>query len=105
MTVQQKKTKFRQSYKWKKLRTRLKAEREVDELTQLPLQAGWSLHHMDLDEAHYTNISDPSKFMCLNRQSHEILHWLLKHSERDPEFLDRLVDICNEHKEINKKGP
>lgn len=103
MTSQQKKTKFRQSSPWKKLRAKLKAERQIDELTQLPLQSGWSLHHMDMNEAHYTKISDKSKFMCLNRKSHEILHWILAQYKRDPEFLNRLQDICLEHKEINWK--
>lgn len=101
MTSQQKKTKFRQSYKWKRLRNRLKSERVNDELTGEPLQAGWSLHHVDMNESHYFNISNEDNFMCLNRQTHEFLHWILRLYEKNPEVLDNLRDICEKHNRVN----
>ena len=105
MTSQQKKTKFRQSYKWKRLRNRLKEERVNDELTDEPLQPGWSLHHIDMNENHYFNITNEDNFMCLNRQTHEFLHWLLRHYKRNPEILDNLRAVCEKHKEINFPEP
>ena len=102
MTSQHKKTKFRQSYKWKRLRNKLKAERKYDEITDEELYPGWSLHHVDMNESHYTNISNENNFMCLNRQTHEFLHWLLRHYRKNPEILDRLRDICEYHQEVNK---
>ena len=103
MTIQQKKTKFRQSYKWKRLRNRLKTERVCDEITGDLLSTGWSLHHVDMNESHYTNITNEDNFMCLNRQTHEFLHWLLSHYNNDPGILDRLKKICEKHNKVNKK--
>ena len=74
-----------------------------DEITGDPLSNGWSLHHVDLDESHYMNITNESNFMCLNRQTHEFLHWFLKHYERDPKILNRLRKICEKHDRVNKK--
>jgi len=80
----------------------LKDERKYDEITGEELYPGWSLHHVDMNEAHYTNISNENNFMCLNRQTHEFLHWLLRHYRKNPDILDRLKDICEHHQEVNK---
>lgn len=103
MYSQKQKTKFRGSSKWKKFRQRLKKERKVDEITLKPLYPRYNLHHIDLNEDHYEDITDESHFACLNQQTHEFLHWFLRYYLTDPEILERLKDFCEKHKEINKK--
>lgn len=98
---QRRKTKFRSSAVWKKFRSRLKSERKVDEITRKPLLKGFQLHHLDLDENHYEDISDETHFSCLNRQTHDMIHWLLRYYIADPGIIDRLRDFCERHKEIN----
>jgi len=102
MYSQKQKTKFRGSSKWKKFRQRLKKERKVDALTLKPLYPRFNLHHMDLNEDHYEDITDESRFLCLNQQSHEFLHWFMRYALSDPDIMKRLEEIIEEHKRINK---
>lgn len=81
MTSSQKmKTTFRSSAKWKKFRSWIKKERRVDAVTGKPLLKGFNVHHCDLNEQHYTDISNPDNFECLNRTSHKVIHWLYRYS-------------------------
>lgn len=87
---QKEKTRFRASGKWKKFISYIKKSRQVDEITLKPLRVGCNCHHLDQREEHYTNIKDESRFMILNRQSHEMLHWIYRYYVKDKEIIDRL---------------
>ena len=68
------KEKFRRTRDWKDFR-KLKGECGLDELTGRKLRAGWNLHHLCLDPSRYQEL-EPSAFVCLNRKSHECVHFL-----------------------------
>ena len=80
----------------------MKEERKVCELTSKPLRAGFQVHHMDLDVNHYT-ILDENNFAVLNRQAHEIVHYLFRYYAKDPLIIDRLIVILNRMVELNAK--
>lgn len=92
MTESQKaKTKFRSSAKWLKFRHFMNVKQKgLDPITNKKLLKGANLHHCDLNEKHYQDLSDPEKFVFLNRQTHDTLHWLFRYYEKDPGILDRL---------------
>lgn len=98
------KAKFRNTKKWKLFRQKLKKERKRDELTGSPLTKLYNLHHMyETDrEDIYTDLSDESKFLCLNVKSHDLIEFCYSHATRDPDFMTRLNEIITEMLEINK---
>lgn len=75
-TAQQEKQKFRGSKAWQNWRKTIKKwYSNRDSLTDMPLRAGWAVHHMDLDENHYQTIDNPNHFRALNRKSHDTVHF------------------------------
>lgn len=80
----------------------LKDERQRDELTNKPLRKGWQLHHLDLNETHYTDLTDKAHFSCLNQLSHKMVHFAYRYYCKDKQFVDRLVNILEKMDEINK---
>jgi hypothetical protein len=101
---QNSKSKFRATSKWKKFRKQLKDERKVDEVTLSKLYAGWNLHHCDMDEQHYTDVSNPSNFKCLNKKTHDFIHWGYNYYKKDPTFIDRIQSVWDLMKELNDKS-
>lgn len=103
MTVQAKeKAKFRQSAKWKKFRAYLKKSRTVDEVTGSPLYKGFQVHHLDLNPDNYTILNEEN-FSCLNRQTHDFIHWAYRYYEKDPVFfISRFEKILKKMYKINK---
>lgn len=95
------KTKFRQSTKWKDFRKEMKQKNKVDFLTQKPLYSGWNLHHLDLNEANYEKIENEENFCCLNRLSHEFIHWLFRYKDWR-EILKRIYELLEKMESINK---
>lgn len=77
--VQNKKSKFRGSNEWKNFRNKMKNEHNKDFITGRPLLKGWNLHHLDLDGEHYEDINNEDNFICLNKTSHKVLHWLYRY--------------------------
>lgn len=71
---QAEKTAFRKSKPWKGFRSDLKEERQVDELTLMKLTPRFNLHHKDMSNEHYTDISNKDHFACLNKASHDTVH-------------------------------
>ena len=100
---QKDKTKFRQSAKWKKFRNYLRKSRNVDCVTLKPLRAGWNLHHLDLNEKNYTDILDETHFACLNKKTHDTVHFLYVYYVKDETILIRLKEILDKMKELNTK--
>lgn len=99
---QSSKRKFRSSSGWKKFRTKIKAERKVDEVSLRPLRAGWNLHHKDLRESNYEDLSDETRFSALNKQTHDIVHDIFRYYQKDRDYLTRLKILLDEMCEINQ---
>lgn len=104
MNIQQKmKTKFRTSSKWKAFRKQIASKQNnLDVITQKPLRKGFNCHHKDLDEAHYQLLIE-SNFVCLNKQTHEFIHWLFNYYNKDETILYRIKIILDEMKEVNRR--
>ena len=100
---QRMKTKFRTTAKWKKFRSKLKKERKYDAVTGKPLLKGWNLHHCDLNESHYSDISNEDNFECLNKNSHEFVHWLFRYKNWR-EVLANTYKILNKMERLNDEG-
>lgn len=92
---------FRQSKAWKQLRKTKRESDCKDALTLKKLSPQFNLHHLDLNPDNYTNISDTDKFMCLNKKSHDTVHFLWTYYRKDPTVIDRLREILERMKEIN----
>lgn len=70
------KTKFRRSAKWTKFRRHMKAKQKTDLITGSPLAPTCSIHHLDMREENYEDLSDETHFVALNPQSHETVHFM-----------------------------
>lgn len=80
---------------WKVFRSKMKKKAScIDWVTKKPLSKTWNLHHLDLRSEHYKDISDPERFMPLNEDTHEFVHWLYRHWLKDKGILDRLNLVC-----------
>ena len=105
--VQNKKSKFRATSTWKKFRQQMKQNNKVDFITKKPLYKGWNLHHLDLDEDHYTDL-DPINFCCLNKQTHEFVHWAFRYDWREVlsnlEMVLLKIEELNEPRKISKSS-
>lgn len=70
------KTKFRRSAKWIRFRKMMKKKQQTDPITGSPLSPTCQIHHMDLREENYEDLSDETHYVALNAQSHETIHFL-----------------------------
>ena len=93
---------FRQSKAWQDFRKRKFTESSKDYITHRKLRLGYRLHHLDLDPDNYTDISDPTHFENLNSDIHSIVHKLYPYYRKDPEVIDRLKELMDRMKEINR---
>lgn len=106
MYSQKDKTKFRKSKQWLDLRKSVRETQKLDPITEKPLSKTYNLHHGDLSPENYSNISDLSKFIGLNSQSHTLVHFLygddkkrkdwrkmIKNLIKILEWMDNLNDI------------
>lgn len=99
--TQKEKSKFRSTAKWKKFRVFMKkSSGDVDAITRKPLRAGWNLHHMN--EKDYTDLK-PEKFLCLNKKTHDMLHWLARYNNYE-EVAANLVASVKKMKEYELKS-
>lgn len=71
------KSKLRRSREWKEFRKKLIAKQKIDTITGKKLTAGCNCHHLDLNSNHYSDLKEEN-FVVLNRQSHEIIHFLFR---------------------------
>nr|DAL61230.1 MAG TPA_asm: hypothetical protein [Caudoviricetes sp.] len=100
--LQNAKSKFRATSKWKKFKKALKEQRQRDEITLRPLYKAWNLHHMNLDPNKYEDIRDESAFACLNKQTHQVVHFLYRYYCEDPEIINRLEALLSKMKTTNR---
>lgn len=76
---QKEKTKFRNTVQWKRFKAFMKKkDNNRDQLTGRPLRRGWQLHHLDMSVENYKDLN-PDNFVCLNRKSHELIHFLFNY--------------------------
>ena len=94
------KTKFRQSKIWKDFRKKMMQIQKIDQLTHKKLLKGFALHHLDMSAENYKDLN-PNKFRCLNKQSHECVHFLFRYYVKDRDVLKRLKKILDEMLEYN----
>ena len=88
--TQKDKTKFRATRRWQNFRSAMYSKANgKDEITGKPLRKGhWNLHHLDLDSANY-EVLDEDRFLCLNNQTHDFLHWAYRYYRNDGKaFID-----------------
>lgn len=98
---QKEKSKFRKTAAWKKFRAFMKKKAEGrDELTGSKLYPGWQLHHLDMSPENYQDLN-PENFVCLNKKSHEFIHFLFRY-EYDT-ILGRARKILTKMEELNVK--
>lgn len=102
--IQKKKRNFRNSKKWKEFRHKKHVEQKgLCYVTKKKLLKMANLHHKDLDEKHYEDISKPENFVFVNKSIHEVIHTLWRYYKDDPTILDRLKEILDDMVEINKE--
>lgn len=87
------KAKFRKSPKWKAFRKKIYAVCPRDTITKKLLRRDWNLHHIDMNDKNYTDLSDSHKFTPLNKDTHEFVHWLFRLYRHDKCVIDRLKKL------------
>lgn len=93
------KANFRMSSAWKTFRTKMKKKANCfDWVTKQPLSKTWNLHHLDLRSANYKDISDPERFLPLNENTHEFIHWLYYLWKKDKNILSRVEFVLYQMK-------
>lgn len=97
------KQKFRASKEWKDFRKRKFAEQKTDPVTGSKLTKMANLHHKDLDESHYTDISNENNFVMVNQKTHEAIHLLFskKYPKQWRKRIEALTKILEDMERIN----
>ena len=101
--TQKNKTKFRATSRWKNFRASMyKKSGGLDEITGKPLRKGhWNLHHMDLNSSNY-EVLEEDRFMCLNNQTHDFIHWAYRYYRNDGKaFIDSFEKALERMKELD----
>lgn len=89
---QKAKNKFRATKKWKEFRDKKRKEQKVDPITGAKLTRMANLHHCDLNESHYEDLSNEDNFVFLNQMSHKVVHFLFLKS-KPSEWRNRIKNI------------
>ena len=98
---QKEKTKFRASKRWKEFRDRKRKEQLKDPITGAKLGRMANLHHMNLDETKYEDISNEDNFVFLNKMSHDVVHFFF--SRKEPKrWRKRILAIIQILKKMEK---
>lgn len=99
------KRKFRASKEWKDFRKYMMNKQKVDPVTGNKLTKMFNLHHLDLDENHYEDISNENNFVCLGYKTHELVHFLFSKTKPKQwrERIKRLIPILERMEAIALK--
>ena len=102
------KTKFRASKKWKDFRDEMRKEQKTDPVTGQKLTRMANLHHKDMDDSHYEDLSNKDNFVFLNQMTHKCVHFLFSkvHPKQWRERIAALTTILEEMENllIDNKG-
>lgn len=95
---------LRRSREWREHRRRIAAlQGNMDIVTGRPLRKGYQCHHLNLDKSQYDVLSDED-FICINRSTHEMIHWLWRYWRTDPAVIARLGDVMSKMDIINTQA-
>lgn len=106
-SFQKEKTKFRSTKKWKSFRDRMRDKQDKkDPVTGQKLTRMANLHHKDLDESHYEDLSDEDNFVFVNQITHKVIHWFFSKSKPKQwrERWERLRPILEDMERLNTKA-
>ena len=104
--AQKKKASFRNSAKWKKFKHFKNVEQGgVCYITHKKLPKGAYIHHKDVDDSHYYDISKPDNFVYLLKSMHEVIHTIWRYYKNDQAVLDRIKEVLDRMLEINSPPP
>lgn len=97
------KTKFRATKKWKEFRDYMRKKQIIDPVTGQKLTRMANLHHCDLDEANYEDLSNEDNFVFLNHMTHKCVHFLFSKSKPKQwrERIERLIPILEKMEKLN----
>jgi hypothetical protein len=100
---QKEKTKFRGTKKWKDFRDRMRKKQQKDPITGAKLGRMANLHHCDLDESHYEDISNEDNFVFLNKMSHDVVHFFFSKTKPHQwrERIANIIPILEKMEELN----
>lgn len=88
---QKDKRNFRNSKKWKETRHKKNVEQKgIDPITCKKLIKGCNCHHLDDRAENYEKCDDLERFVCLNKQTHDVIHFLYRYYQKDEAILDRM---------------
>lgn len=99
------KRKLRGSAEWKSLRKKVaETQYDIDPITARKLTRGFNLHHLSQDDDFYDNL-EMERFVALNSQSHDTVHFLYNIVKREGNFdvLERIKDIISRMIDITEK--
>ena len=98
------KTKFRATKKWKEFRDHMRELQKTDPVTGQKLTRLANLHHCDLNEEHYEDLSNEDNFVFLNQMTHRCVHFLFSKSKPKQwrERIERLIPILEKMEKINE---
>lgn len=95
--TQEEKVKFRRSAPWSRLRQKLRLRfHKKDFITGKDLTRTWNLHHLDMNDKNYTDLSNESKFIPLNKDTHKFIHWLFRLYRHDKSVLTRIKVVLDQ---------
>ena len=101
---QKAKQKFRASKKWKDFRDKKRKEQVTDPVTGAKLTRMANLHHMNLDESQYEDISNEDNFVFLNQATHKVVHYFFLKSKPTEwrKRIEEITKILERMEELNK---
>ena len=100
---QKDKTKFRGSKKWRDFRDKKRKEQVNDPVTGAKLTRMANLHHKDLNEEHYEDISNEDNIVFLNKKTHDVVHFFFLKSKPTEwrKRIERIIPILEDMERIN----
>ena len=108
--TQKAKRNFRASKKWRSFRHKINVKQNgLCYITHKKLYKSANLHHIDLNEEHYEDISNENNFVFLNKSMHDVVHALWRYYKTDKLVLKRLEEVLEmmlltNNNEENKNG-
>lgn len=81
----------------------MREKQKTDPITGAKLGKCANLHHCDLDEAHYEDISHEENFVFLNKMSHDVVHYFFSKTKPKQwrERIANIIPILEKMEELN----
>lgn len=102
MKERDRKASFRRTKTWKEWRIKIaELQNGKDAITGKKLSKMFHCHHMDMSAENYDKLIEEN-FIALNKQMHDTVHILFRYYAKDPSILEKLKNILDRMKELNK---